>query len=97
MELQEYLDYFNSGKLMDAGSEFQEMSNFLLQEAVKVKMKLNNEYHTPEEVQEIFSELTSQPVNETLRLIPPFHTDCGKNIHIGSDVFINSNYRIIVV
>ena len=91
MELQEYLDYFNSGKLMDASSEFQEMSDYLLQEAVKIKMKLNNEYHTPDEVQKIISELTSQPVNETLRLIPPFHTDCGKNIHIGSDVFINSN------
>lgn len=91
MKLEEYLDYFNSGKLMDADSEFQEMSDYLLQEAVKIKMELNNEYHTPEEVREIFSRLNGKPVNETLRLIPPFHTDCGKNIHIGSDVFINSN------
>ena len=37
------------------------------------------------------AELTGQDVNETLKLIPPFHTDCGKNIHIGENVFINSN------
>ena len=91
MELKEYLDYFNSGKLMDANSEFQEMSDYLLQQAVKIKMKLNNEYHSPEEVQKIFAELTGGDINKTLRLIPPFHTDCGKNIHIGEDVFINSN------
>ena len=91
MELEEYLNYFNSGKEVDADSEFQEMSDFLLQEATRIKMKLNNEFHPVEEVREIFAELTSKPVNESLRLIPPFHTDCGKNIHIGRNVFINSN------
>lgn len=91
MDLEEYLDYFNSGKIIDSNSELQEMSDYLLQEATRIKMKLNNEYHTPEEVRQIISELTSRPVSETLRLIPPFHTDCGKNIHIGENVFINSN------
>ena len=60
------------------------------QEALKITMDLNNRYHTPEEVQEIFSKLTGQPVNRTLGLLPPFHTDFGKNIHIGDHVFINA-------
>lgn len=29
-------------------------------------------------------------MNFTLGLIPPFYTDCGKNIHIGEHVFINT-------
>ncbi len=36
------------------------------------------------------SEITGKPVDETFRLFPPFYTDCGKNITIGKNVFINS-------
>ena len=28
-------------------------------------------------------------MDETFGLFPPFYTDCGKNIHIGKNVFIN--------
>lgn len=27
------------------------------------------------------------------RMFPPFYTDCGKNLHIGKNVFINSGCR----
>ena len=91
MDLKDFLDYVNSGKEVESPSEVQEMFDELLLEATKIKSRLNCEYHTEDEIREIFAELTSQPVNETLMLIPPFHTDCGKNIHIGENVFINSN------
>lgn len=91
MDLKDFLDYVNSGKEVESPSEIQEMFDELLLEATRIKSKLNCEYHTEDEIREIFSELTSQPVNKSLRLIPPFHTDCGKNIHIGENVFINSN------
>ena len=29
-------------------------------------------------------------MDETFRLFPPFYTDCGKNITLGKNVFINS-------
>ena len=91
MELKDFLEYVNSGREVESPSEIQDMFNKLLKEAIKIKSKLNCEYHSEDEIREIFAELTSQPVNETLRLVPPFHTDCGKNIHIGENVFINSN------
>lgn len=91
MDLKDFLDYVNSGKEVESPSEVQEMFDELLLEATKIKSRLNCEYHTEDEIREIFSELTSQPVNETLRLVPPFHTDCGKNIHLGENVFINAN------
>ncbi len=59
-------------------------------EALRITMELNNQYHTPEEIREIVSRLTGQPIDTSFRLFPPFYTDFGKNIHIGKDVFINS-------
>lgn len=90
MELKEYLDYVNQGKTIHAPSEELTYSGYLTQEALKITMEMNNAYHTPEQLQDLFAELTSQPVNRTLGIIPPFYTDCGKNIHIGKNVFINT-------
>ena len=90
MELSDYLHDMNSGKTVAAGSEEMMYSGYLTQEALKITAEINCGYHTPEELQELFSALTGQPVNPTLGLIPPFYTDCGKNIHIGQHVFINT-------
>ena len=94
MELQEYLEYVKSGKRIVADSPQHLLMHEMLQEAVKITHKINNEYHTPEEIQELFAELTGQPVNRTLGVIPPFNTDFGKNIHIGENVFINSGCKM---
>ena len=53
-------------------------------------MELNNAYHTPEEVEDLFAKLTGSLVNRSMALVPPFYTDCGKNIHVGKNVFINT-------
>jgi acetyltransferase-like isoleucine patch superfamily enzyme len=91
MNLEEFLEHTNSGNTIHAPSKAQEFCDNLLLEATEIKMKLNCEYHTEDEIREIMAELTGQDINKTLRLVPPFHTDCGKNIHIGENVFINSN------
>ncbi|MGN0256459.1 MAG: sugar O-acetyltransferase [Chordicoccus sp.] len=90
MELKEFLDYVNQGKTIHAPSEELAYSGYLTQEALKITMEMNNAYHTPGQMQELFAKLTSQPVNRTLGLIPPFHTDCGKNICVGNNVYINT-------
>lgn len=43
------------------------------------------------EVRSSFEELTGRSVDDRFRLIPPFYTDCGRNIRVGSRVFINQN------
>lgn len=90
MELKEYLDIFNKGEPVKAGSEAMAMSDVYTQEALKITMQMNNTYQPPRALQKLFAQLTNTPVNKTLRLIPPFYTDCGKNIHIGKNVFINT-------
>jgi acetyltransferase-like isoleucine patch superfamily enzyme len=41
-----------------------------------------------------WSELTGQPVDPTLHLIPPVYSDCGRNIRLGRNVFINQGCRL---
>lgn len=93
MNLSEFLEHLNSGKTVVAGSEIHQYMCMLSQEALKLTAELNNSYHTPEEIREIFSKLTGKPVNDTLGIFPPFYTDCGKNITIGNHVFFNSGCK----
>lgn len=62
----------------------------LFQEAIRIGMELNYQYHTPEEIREIMGRLTGRKIDDSFRLFPPFYTDFGKNITIGKNVFINS-------
>ena len=65
----------------------------LSQRALKITMELNSKYHTPDEIKEIFSKLTDSKIGENFGLFPPFYTDCGVNIKIGKNVFINACCR----
>ena len=94
MELNEYLDYVNNQKRIVGGSEEHQFMTESLHDALRITHRINSEYHTPDEIQELFAELTNQPVNRTLGLMPPFNTDFGKNIHIGENVFINSGCKM---
>lgn len=93
MDLQAFLDYMNSGKTIKGGSEAHLCMCALSQEALQRTAELNGAYYTPEEVRRIFSALTGRPVDDTFTLFPPFHTDCGKNIAVGKNVFINSGCK----
>lgn len=89
MELSEFLDHLSSGKTVEAGSEPHQFMHRASQEALRITAEINTGYHTPEELRKLFSQLIGQPVDESFGLFPPFYTDCGKNIHIGKQVFIN--------
>lgn len=93
MELKDFLSHMNSGKTVIADSETHQYMCMLSQEALKLTAELNNSYHTPEEIREIFAKLIGKPVNDTLNIFPPFYTDCGKNITIGNNVFFNSGCK----
>lgn len=60
------------------------------QRALQLTMELNGQYFPPEEVRRRFFALICQPEDETFCLFPPFHTDYGKNIRVGKNVFINT-------
>jgi acetyltransferase-like isoleucine patch superfamily enzyme len=93
MTLNDFLDYMKSGATVPKGSGVHLFMLELSQEAMKITYKLNGAYHKPVEIRALFSTLIGKPVDETLMLFPPFYTDCGKNITIGKNVFINSGCR----
>ena len=94
MKLEEYLNYVNEEKRIVGGSPEHIFMTEKLNEALRITHKINNEFHTPDEIQELFAKLTNSELNETLNVIPPFNTDFGKNIHIGQRVFINSGCKM---
>ena len=80
----------NSGERVAAGSETHQYMTKLSNKAMKIMAVLNNSYHTPEKIRELFSALIGREVDEGFGMFPPFYTDCGRNIHVGRNVFINS-------
>lgn len=93
MEFADYLTYLNSGKYIEGGSEVHQFMHKVSQESIKICSEINSGYHTPEELRRLMSELTGSPIDESFGLFPPFFTDCGKNLHIGKNVFINSGCK----
>lgn len=93
MNKNEFVELMKTTKKVELGSELFEMFHILADDAIKTTMELNNKYHTKEEIVEIFSKLTNKKVDPTFRLFPPFYTDCGINITLGKNVFINSNCK----
>lgn len=93
MEQQEYLDSLLAGEAVEGQSDMHEIMHEMSQEAIRICMEINNTYHTPEEIVELMRELTGKNVPDSFRLFPPFSTDCGKNIHLGENVFINSGCK----
>lgn len=89
MDLEAFLEHLNSGKTVRGGSEAHLFMHGASQEALRITAEMNGGYHEPEELRDLFSRLTGRPVDESFGLFPPFYTDCGKNIHIGKNVFIN--------
>lgn len=83
----------NSGKYIEANSEVHQYMTKLSFEAMKITSEINGAYHSPEEIRKLFSDLIGKSVDDGFGLFPPFTTDCGKNINLGKNIFINSGCR----
>jgi Acetyltransferase (isoleucine patch superfamily) len=93
VELKEFLNHLNRGKEVVAGSEVHLCMCELSQQALKLTNQLNHTYRTQEEIREIMAQITGHAVDNGFGLFPPFYTDCGKNLKLGKNIFINSGCR----
>jgi acetyltransferase-like isoleucine patch superfamily enzyme len=93
MELQEFLEHVNSGRLIEGGSEHHRFMHHAAQDAFRTTAELNSGYRTPEEVRGLMSRLTGRPVHMSVTVFPPFYSEFGKNLTLGKDVFINLGCR----
>lgn len=90
MNTSEFIKIMDSGAEVIAKSETHFYMTYLSNEAMKITAELNNSYHTPEEISALMEKLTGKPFPEGAYMFPPFYTDCGKNIKLGKNVFINA-------
>ncbi len=93
MTLAHFLDHVNRQLPIMGGSEVHLFMSGLAQEAMQITAELNASYQKPEEVRRLMTKLIGKPVDESFRMFLPFYTDCGKNLGIGKNVFINSGCR----
>ena len=49
--------------------------------------RLNTGVHSPAGIRELVAQLTQQVLNPSVEIRLPFHTDFGRNIHIGKRGF----------
>ena len=90
---QKFRELMQKGTYVETGSDIFEAFHKFSQEALKITSEINSKYNPPEKIRELFSKLTESEIDETFGLFPPFYTDCGKNIKIGKNVFINACCR----
>ncbi len=89
MNMQEALECLRNGKVAADGSELHNFMHQLAQEAMKITAELNSGYHEAAEIRRLFSKLIGKPISDTFSMFPPFYSECGKNIFVGENVFIN--------
>lgn len=93
MDTREFIEAMNAGIVVEGNSPLHLKMHELSQEALRITMDLNTRYHSPDEIINIFTELTGEEPGEGFALFPPFYTDCGKNTHVGARTFFNSGCK----
>ena len=93
MDLQDFLDHVNRGALIEGGSEHHQFMHAAAQDALRIVAELNTGYRTPAEVRLLMAELTGKDIDPSVALFPPFHSEFGKNLTLGKEVFINLGCR----
>jgi acetyltransferase-like isoleucine patch superfamily enzyme len=68
------------------GPEVLEQVAFAMKVTAELNSLVTNDFA---EIRAIFGKLVGSSVDDTFVLIPPFHTNCGRNISIGRNVFVN--------
>ena len=75
--------------ILDSDPEYPRLYEALLR-GMRITGELNSSYRTPAEVRAALSELTGQQLDDSVWVVPPFHTDFGQFIRFGRGVFVNN-------
>lgn len=93
MQLQDFLDHVDAGRVIEGGSAAHEFMHDAAQDALRVVAQLNGAYRTPDEVRVLLAELTGRAVAASVTVFPPFYSEFGKNLELGEGVFVNMGCR----
>ncbi|MBR2348816.1 MAG: hypothetical protein IKA66_06875 [Candidatus Methanomethylophilaceae archaeon] len=83
-------DRMTSGEVIRATDPDYELVEEGYRRAAMVTMEMNSHYRSPEEVLSYLRSLSVRGIDDSAFVVLPFHTDFGRNISMGRNVFINS-------
>jgi acetyltransferase-like isoleucine patch superfamily enzyme len=92
-DLQEFLAHVDSGATIRGGSEHHRFMHGAAQQALRTIAELNTGHHSPEQVRALLTRLTGRTVDDSVTVFPPFYCEFGKNLRLGTGVFINIGCR----
>lgn len=87
--VEDLLAEINAGRTVVGGSALHRVMHRAAQDALRITAELNGSYHDEAGVRALLGQLTGAPIDDSVTLFPPFHTDFGRNTTIGRNVFIN--------
>lgn len=90
MTAETYIEWIRQTGYIRADSEAHACMHRMARKAQTITARLNNGCRSPGKRRRLFSKLIGKRVDTSFSLFPPFYTDCGKNISVGKNVFINA-------
>lgn len=89
-ELQHFLEFVKTGKAIQSGSAEMKFSGKMTERARLILADISTGFHDNDEVRHALEEISLQKIDASTRIILPFTTDFGANIHLGKGVYINA-------
>lgn len=68
-------------------------SDFMQQRALLARQlcqTINSTVMSAEQIRKVMSEIIAQPIDESVTMLSPIIVDCGANLHLGKNIFINA-------
>lgn len=91
--LADVIAQLNAGERLVMGSDSFRIMSAAASETGRICAEINTGWHSPEELRALLAKMTGEDIADTMRLTPPFNADFGRNIHFGSNVFLNSGCK----
>lgn len=89
MQLDEFLALMAQQERVMAGSEAHQFMHAAASRALEITTRLNASGGDPDQTRALLGELFGQELPDSVNLFPPFHSEFGRNTHVGEGVFIN--------
>lgn len=90
MDRSEFMEIMAHGQPLIPGTE---AMAFMQERAAEVRL-LTQAYNStvagPEERRRTLADITQEPVDDSVMVLPPLTVDCGVNLHLGRNIFINT-------
>lgn len=93
MDVPEFLEIMSRRETVTAGSPDHELMHKCYEEAQRITLDYNTNYHDEEERTALLCKLTGRFVHPSVKVMAPFNSDFGKNIHFGKNVYVNAGCK----